>query len=179
MELTERNRRWKALAVAIAAFYICGCGYYSTTGRTAGDIKQIAVPYLKNETPEPEIEIEITERIIDGLVKDNTLKVVSEEGADAVLEGSVIEYSNVPFTFGTNPQAEQTTIQAEQYRLLIKLNVSLFNRNENTYIWQNKEISAHGDYYVETTTEQNYEKALSEVYSVIVDSILSSTVQEW
>ena len=173
-----RDLRWKTLVVTLAILVMHGCGYYSTTGRTAGDIKKIAVPYLTNETPEPEIEIEITERIIDGLIKDNTLKVVSEEGADAILEGSVIEYSNVPFTFGTNPEQQQT-IQAEQYRLLIKLNVSLFNRKKNAYIWQNKQISAHGDYYVETTTEQNYGKTLSEVYTVIVESILSSTVQEW
>ena len=161
-------------ALFLAAF---SCGYYSTGGKTAGDIEKVAVPYLSNETAEPEIEIEITQRIIDELVKDNTLKVVSEQEADGILEGIVIEYRNIPFTFNKNPT--QVEYQAEQYRLVIGIRVSLFNRKENSYIWQDKQITAHGDYYLVTTSDQNYEKALVLVYKDIVDDILGATVQEW
>lgn len=168
----------RAVFVFAAIFYISlfgSCLHYSTGSRTAGDIKKIAVPYLNNATSEPNIEIEITEKIIDGLINDNTLKVVPEEEADAVLEGNIIDYRNIPFTFSES----QNQIQAEQYRLFIGLNVSLLNRKENTYIWENKAIKAHGDYYLEETAEQNYEKALKNVYNDIVEAILSSTVQDW
>ncbi len=151
---------------------LAACGRYSTSGRTAGDIKRIAIPYLENQTAEPEIEIEITQRIIDGLVKDNTLKVTSEEDADALLEGSVTEYSNVPFTFSNE-------LQADQYRLLVGLRVSLLDRKKNTYIWQDKNITKHANYYLETSTEQTYEKALEDIYRDIVEEILGATVQEW
>jgi len=148
------------------------CGYYSTKGRTAGDIKKIAVPYLKNETAQPEIEIEITRNVIDGLIKDNTLKVVPDEDADAVLEGSIVDYKNIPFTFNTE-------LQAQQYRLVIAINVSLFNRKENTPIWENRKIEGHCDYYLEASSELNYDKALEEVYNDLVEGILNATVQEW
>jgi hypothetical protein len=148
------------------------CGYYSTSSRTAGDIGKVTIPYLQNETPEPEIEIEITQQIIEGLLKDNTLKVVSDEEADAVLEGSIIEYANVPSTY--SPE-----LQAEQYRLVIGLKVSLFNKKENAYIWENKKITAQADYYLDTSAQQDYESALEKVYSDIVESILSATVQDW
>lgn len=160
------------ISLILSLLLYAACGYYSTSGRTAGDIKRIAIPYLENETAEPEIEIEITQRIIDGLVKDNTLKVTSEEDADAVLEGSIIEYSNVPFTFSNE-------LQADQYRLLVGLRVSLLDKKENTYIWQGKNIKKHANYYLETTTEQTYEKALEDIYRDIVEEILGSTVQEW
>jgi hypothetical protein len=152
----------------------CGasCGYYSTKGRTAGDIKKIAVPYLKNETAQPNIEIEITNNIVDGLIKDNTLKVVPDAEADAVLEGSIIAYKNIPYTFNTE-------LQAQQYRLVIGINVSLFNRKENAPIWQNRTVEAHSDYYLETSSERNYDKALEEVYGDLVEGILNATVQEW
>jgi len=163
------------LLLVVAIMSLASCGYYSTSGRTAGDIKKIAVPYFKNDTAEPDIEIDTTQRIIDALIKDNTLKVVSEDEADAILEGSIIEYKNIPFTFSENNQS----IQAEQYRLVIGLNVSLFSKKKNDYIWENKKITAHGDYYLESTTDQTYEKALENVYNDIVESILSSTVQEW
>ncbi len=161
----------------IAAVTLSSCGYYSTSSRTAGDIKKIAIPYLKNETPEPEIELEITDKVIEGIIKDNTLEVVTDSEADAILEGSVVDYKNVPFTFNKMPG--ESDIQAEQYRLVIGLRVSLFNRLENTYIWENKTIRAQGDYYLETTSERDYDHALKEVYREIVESMLSSTIQEW
>jgi hypothetical protein len=161
----------------IALFLVSSvsCGYYRTTSRTAGDIKRISVPYLSNSTAEPGIEIEITDQIIIGLVRDNTLKVVDEEEADAVLEGSVQDYRNIPFTF----ERGESQIQAEQYRLHIGIKVSLLNRSENSYIWENKIIKAHGDYYLETTGDQNYENALESIYTDLVEGILSSTVQDW
>ena len=161
----------------IAAATLASCGYYRTSSRTAGDIKKIAIPYLKNETPEPEIELEITDKIIEGIIKDNTLEVVADSEADAILEGSVIDYQNVPFTFNKVPDASD--IQAEQYRLLVGLRISLFNPAENTYIWENKNIRAQADYYLETTSDQDYDHALKEVYREIVESILSTTIQEW
>lgn len=148
------------------------CGYYSTKGRTAGDIKRIAVPYLKNTTAEPEIEIEITRSIIDGLVKDNTLKVVSESEADAVLEGSVVKYENIPFTFDSN-------LQAQQYRLVIGISVSLYDPRGNKHIWSDKQIEAHGDYYLEEKGQRTYEEAREDVYRYLVEGILNATVQEW
>jgi hypothetical protein len=163
------------LALAFAA----SCGYYSTTGRTAGDIKRIAVPFLKNATAEPQIEIDITNRIIDGLVRDNTLKVVPIEEADAILEGSIVQYQNIPFTFNTQVTADETQLRADQYRLIIGIKFALLGTKTNAYIWQDKAVVAHGDYYLNQSAEQNYEKALDEVYRDIVEKILSATVQEW
>jgi hypothetical protein len=167
--MASRFIRWAL--ISLIALY-SACGYYSTSSRTAGDIKRISVPYLNNETAEPDIEIEITQRIIGGLVDDNTLKVTSEQDADAILEGSIIEYANVPITFSNE-------LQADQYRLLIGLRVSLLGKKDNAYIWQDKNIKAQANYYLDTTTEHTYEKALEDIYRDIVENILSSTVQEW
>jgi hypothetical protein len=167
--------RLTVLYLLLLPFLFLSCGIYSTSTRTAGDVSKIAVPYLQNETAEPEIEIEITNSIIEALRKDNTLKVVAEQDADAILEGKIINYQNIPYTFSTVGD----DLQADQYRLMIGLQVSLFNRKENSYIWKDKNINAHGDYFLETTGEQNYQNALIQVYEEIVDVILGATVQEW
>jgi hypothetical protein len=159
-------------SISILLVLAPACGIYSTTGRTAGDIKKIAVPNLSNETAQPDIEADITTNLRNGLIKDNTLKVVPEAEADAVLEGTVVEYKNIPFTFNAE-------LQAEQYRLVIGLSVSLFNPKSDTYIWKDRRIDAHSDYYLETTTDRTYDKALEEVYKDIVEGILNATTQEW
>jgi hypothetical protein len=121
------------------------------------------------------VEIEITDQINLGIAKDNTLKVVDESEADAILEGTVMKYRNTPFTF----EQGNNQIQAEQYRLMIEIQVSLFSPTQNAYIYENKLIRAHGDYYLETTLDQNYENAIKEVYQDLVEGILAATVQDW
>jgi hypothetical protein len=166
------RRSWGIIAAAAILALAPSCGYYSTKGRTAGDIKKIAVPNLANNTAQPDIETQITDNLRAGLIKDNTLKVVSEAEADAVLEATVVEYRNLPYTFNTE-------LQADQYRLAITILASLFNPKDNTYVWKDRRIEAHSDYYLETTTEQTYDRALEEVYKDIVEGILNATTQEW
>lgn len=168
----------RVLVIALAAacaFATISCTYYGTTSRTAGDIARISVPYFSNKTSEPDVEIEITDQINLGIAKDNTLKVVDETEADAILEGVVMKYRNTPFTF----EEGDSQIQAEQYRLMIEIKVSMFSPTQNAYIYENKLIRAHGDYYLETTADQNYENAISEVYQDLVEGILAATVQDW
>ena len=160
------------MIVAAALAVSPACGVYSTTGRTAGDIKRIAVPNLANETPEPDIEIQIAENLRAGLIKDNTLKVVPESEADAVLEAVVVDYRNVPYTYSTE-------LQADQYRLTIVLMASLFNPKDNDYVWKDRRIEASGDYYLETASERTYDRALEEVFKDLVEGILNATTQEW
>ena len=177
MNIRKPTLMWTAVLAWAISLNAISCGYYGMSSRTAGDIKKIAVPYFNNETAEPDIEIDITQQIIDGIVKDNTLKVSSDDEADAILEGRIVEYRNVPFTF--NEASTTGDVQADQYRVVIGLNVALFNKAENAYIWENKRINAHGDYYLEGSTEQTYERALEEVYRDIVEAILGATVEDW
>jgi len=169
------SRPLVTIITLFSALMAVSCAYYGTTSRTAGDIARISVPYFSNRTSEPDVEIEITDKIILGIAKDNTLKVVDETESDATLEGSVMKFRNTPFTF----EHGETQIQAEQYRLMIEIKVSLFSPSQNVYIYENKLIRAHGDYYLETAVDQNYENALMEVYQDLVDGILAATVQDW
>jgi len=170
-------KKFYLLALAAAVLAAAGsCGYYSTTSRVPGNIKKIYIPYLDNETPEPSVEIEITERIIDGIIKDNTLKVVAEDEADAILEGSVVKYANEPYTFS---ERSSQNIQAEQYRLTIGIRVSLYDSSGNEYVWEKKTLEGKGDYYLESSQQQTYEEAKENVYTDLVDGILSSTLQDW
>src|SRR4030095_2819459 len=98
MRPKSRRRRSAPLVALMAAACALSCGY-STTSRTAKDIKFIHVPFFENETAEPNLEISVTEQVIDNLVADNTLKVVSEDGADAILDGRIVEFTNKPFSF--------------------------------------------------------------------------------
>ncbi|UCG51280.1 MAG: LptE family protein [Candidatus Latescibacterota bacterium] len=150
-----------------------GCGYYSTSSRTAKDIQSIAVPFFDNRTPEPNLEIIVTEGIINELVADNTLKVKDEADADAILDGVIVSFQNVPFSF--NPD-----LNAEEYHVVVTVDVTLFSRRLNEPIWGKTTIKGDGSYFADVAEEEGtYDSAVAEALREITDRILNLTVQDW
>jgi len=158
--------------MALAVVSPGGCGY-STTSRTAKDIKSIHVPFFENKTTQPNLELSVTDSIIQNLVRDNTLKVVSEDAADAILDGQITEFHNRPFSFNQD-------LNAEEYIVVIKVVVSLFNRKTNEPIWQNRAIEGNGSYFVEQVESgRTFDDAVDESLQEITNQILNLTVQDW
>jgi hypothetical protein len=163
------------LLVAFGVFCMTfsGCGYYGTSSRTAKGIKSVAVPFFENRTSEPNLEIIVTERVIDNLVADNTLSVEDESGADAVLEGTIVSFKNEPFSFNRE-------LNAEEYHVVVSVEATLFNRSLNEPIWEKQTIRGDGSYFVDSSEEgRRYEDALAEAIKEITDRILNLTVQDW
>jgi len=166
------HRRGARIVLAAALALVVACGY-STTSRTAKDIKSIHVPFFENKTAEPNLEISVTERVIDNLVRDNTLKVVSEDGADAVLDGSIVEFTNKPFSFNQD-------LNAEEYIVVIRVVATLYNRRTNEPIWQDRSFQGDGSYFIEQVEEaRTFNDAVDESLREITERILNLTVQDW
>lgn len=160
-------------ALCVLLLVNTGCGYYSTKSRTAKDIKSIAVLFFENKTPEPNIEIFVTETIVQLLIEDNTLSVTDEGNADAVLEGTLVGFINRPFSFNTE-------LNAEEYHVVVTLQATLFNRGTNSPIWENKTIKGDGSYFAGSQEPGfTYEDALAESLKEITDRILNLTVSDW
>jgi hypothetical protein len=168
----RRHARAGVVLFALALAAPAGCGYGTNT-RTAKDIKTIYVPFFENKTAEPNLEIKVTEQIIQNLVDDNTLKVVSENGADAVLDGEIVDFKNQPFSF--NKQ-----LNADEYHVVITVVCTLFNRRTNEPIWQKRNFVGDGSYFVEQVEGgRTFNDAVQESLKEITDRILNLTVQDW
>lgn len=171
--MRKKSARISAAAAAFLALFVLACGNYSTTSRTAKDIKSIHVPFFENQTPEPNLEITVTERIIQDLIDDNTLKVVSEDRADAILRGRITSFQNNPFSF--NPD-----LGAEEYHVVIRVRVSLIKRETGDPIWADRDFSGDGSYFLEQVGNANtLEDAIDEAINEITERILNLTVQDW
>jgi hypothetical protein len=158
-----------ALAICLVMF---GCAY-STTSRTAKGIKSVAVPFFGNNTAEPNLELRVTEEIIDNLIADNTLRVVDEADADALLDGTIVGFRNVPFSFNQD-------LNAEEYHVIITVQVSLYNRRLNEPIWEAKTIKGDGSYFLDSPAPGlAFDDAVAESIFEITERILNLTVQDW
>ena len=152
------------LGLLLICLLTCGCAY-STSSRTSKGIKSVAVPFFANNTAEPNLELRVTELIIDNLIKDNTLKVVDEAQADALLDGTIIEFRNLPFSFNQD-------LNAEEYHVIVTVQVSLFNRRLNEPIWERKLIKGDGAYFLDIPTPGlAFDDAVNEAISEITERI--------
>jgi hypothetical protein len=118
-----------------------GCGYTLRSSLPA-HIKTIHVPVLENRTQEPAIESFVTQALTEAVVTSGRAQLASSERvADAVLEGSIIEYTLTSLAFD---RAANVT----QYRLTIALSLTLRDRVRNEVIWRQERIQDRADFRV-------------------------------
>jgi hypothetical protein len=164
---------WR-LAISMACLLaIGGCGVYSTTsGRVDESVRRVAVPYLENQSSEPNIEVELTNSIIDALQDDNTLKVVAEKDADSILSGRVLRY-HLKEAFATADRQ----VNEYQVQILVELSFTVIDTNEQ--LFAKKRISGTGNYLVDESDGRNETSARQEAASDIVRDVLALVVEDW
>lgn len=107
--------RWHIAAGTLAVCLIAGCGYHEG-GRGAlipPDVKTIAVPIFKNQTPQFKIEQQLTGAVTQELIERTQYRLTQNPAAaDAVILGTVKQIRQGVATF--NPQTgSASTLQVE------------------------------------------------------------------
>ena len=149
-----------------------GCGVYSaSSGRVDENMKMVAVQYLENLTPEPNLGVELSDIIIFALQQDNTLKVVDEADADSIISGKVVRY-----TLREVSTTQELTVNEYQVQIAVMLSFTLRATGEK--IFDNKRFTGTGN-YVLNDTETSEETARDEAVGEIVRDILAQVVEDW
>lgn len=142
--MTEGRRRVRrALALALAAGVLAGCGY-STRGNLPEHIKTVAVPIFKNRTLEPGVESALTSGVVNAFSSGGRVRVVPLDEADAILEGEVVGFSLAGLAFDRN-----ANVQA--YRLRVVLNVEFRDVRRNALLWRQDGLQETSDFQVQGT----------------------------
>ena len=122
-------RRVFRLVSASAAFLLLsGCGYH-TLGSAAHipeDVHTIAVPFFENRTQFSHTEVTLTQATVRELNTRTKFHVLPREDqgdADAVLKGTVLSETIVPYTYNV------TSGQSSSYMITLTASVSLTDRD--------------------------------------------------
>ena len=162
------TRRLAALALAITALGLGGCGY-SFRGTLPSHIRTIAVPIFGNRTQQPGVESIITRAVVQAFVTNGRLQVVRPADADAILDGEVMSY-------GVGAVAFDRTLNVQQYRLLVVLNLRMRDVRRNTVLFQQANVAEQADFRVAgpvSATIAQEETALTQAAGEIARSIVS------
>jgi hypothetical protein len=164
---------WSSLGfLLLLTLPLAGCGVYSaSSGRVDDNMKMVAVQYLENLTPEPNLGVEISDIIIFALQQDNTLKVVDEANADSIISGKVVRY-----TLREVSTTQELTVNEYQVQVAVMLSFTLRATGEK--IFDNKRFTGTGN-YVLNDTQTSEDTARDEAVEEIVRDILAQVVEDW
>lgn len=145
------------------------CGPYSFTGSGLPGIKTIAIPLFENQTQEYGIREELSEKLVQAFVQDNTLKVVNEKIADSILKGVITKYEKVAHTFD-----EQENVTEYIVRIYVK--VVLEDKNHSKNIWQEESLQGWGIY---SATEETEQDGKTKAIAKLAEDVVNRTVKGW
>jgi hypothetical protein len=162
-------KTWAAVPLAAAA---AGCAFYSFSGSTLpGHLKTVEVPLFLNESLQPGVAEELTEKLSQKLVQADLLDIVSSKG-DAVITGKVRTYENNPYTYGSSGYRE---VDVSEYAVKISVQVEFIDNKKEEPLYEGV-LWGTGVYAYGTETEQaGRQKAIAD----IVEQIIQNSVQSW
>jgi hypothetical protein len=127
-------------ACLVAGALAGGCGY-TLGGNLPSHVKTVAVPTFKNLTQQPAVENIITAAVVNAFATTGRLKVVPAGDADSVLQGEVTGYDVEAIAFSSS-------IDAQQFRLRVTVNIKFRDLRNNTVLWQQDGLVERSDFRV-------------------------------
>ena len=160
----------KILIVFLIPIVLAGCGYTTSTVRSAG-ISSIYVPMFKNKTYEHNVHVTVTDAVINELILDGNLRLLKHEEADTILEGKVIRYKTEPLGYDKNNDVEQ-------YRMVVTAEVVFKNLKKDEIIWT-QTIEGSIAYYTSGRLAMSEKAAADEAIENLARNIVSEVVNFW
>lgn len=143
-----------------AGLIATGCGYRLVGKEThlPSGISSVAIPTFKNQTLEPGLEIHFTQAFLREFLRDQRVKVVGRQEADAVLEGLIKSYEYYSVAYDRSGLATE-------YRATVVIDLTLRKRSGEV-LWKENDLSETKTYRISNVTamsESNKRRALTEI----------------
>lgn len=165
----ERRAAAALLAVVLAAA-AAGCGYRlrGTGSSLPPGVRTISVPVFKNLTTRYELDVKLTQAVIDELVARGKVRLSADPAAaDAVLEGEITAFLANPIGFsGGN--------QADSYNITVTAKITLRQRSAAEPLFSNPSFTYQQAY--EVPQGQSFESVQSEAIDKIAGKFARSLV---
>ena len=139
----------KLFLLFLACLLFIQCGYHlrGTGSSLPPHIKVLNIPMFANRTTRFELDLKLTQVVIDEMVARGKVEITDEAGnADAVLIGEILRFQANPIGFG-----EDAT--ADRYNISIVAKVILRDTVQKKVIFSNPSFVYQGEYEVPEGTD--------------------------
>ncbi len=147
-----------------------GCVSYSFTGSLPSHIKSVAVPLFEDNTAYPGVREDLTNRVIDEFISDNTLNVTTESQADLVITGVITSITQKAAILSAGETVDE-------YQVYVNVKVTCEDVKSNKVLWE-KNLSQFG-VMPGTGTQDERDQAIQIAIEKLTNDILNNTLGYW
>lgn len=177
-------KRYLVLALAIV-FCLAGCGY-TTRSLLPSNYKTIYVDSFGNKikiTAEqsnvrmyrgyrPGLEADLTKEIINQFLFDGNLKIASQDSANIILKGELVDFRKEPLRYDANDNIEE-------FRLVLTVNIELTDAETGKMVWKEKNFSGETTYFTQGPLAIDENTAVVKGIQDLARRIVERTVEAW
>ncbi len=163
------SKKYILLLLIIFNFSV-GCGYYSFKGLLPSSIKNVAIPLFDDRTAYPGVREDLTNKVIDEFISDNTLRVTDESDADIIISGSInsITQRAAVLTKGET---------VEKYQIFVNVKAKCEDIKNNKILWE-KSFNEFGDMEGAGSQDER-DQAIADAIEKITENIINNTLAYW
>lgn len=160
------------LAVAVS---LSGCISYGFTGTSVPEgINTIYIPFFANQTASgiPDLSDKLNNILIEHFISQSSLVLTDNRGrADAILEGSIISYTNEPFSITGQNRATQNRVT-----IIVKATYRYPGKQKTVF---SRRFTGRGTYNPTENPIEGEIKAAQEALEQIANNMFSNAVSGW
>lgn len=155
-----------------------GCGYHQAGKATKlpPNIRTIAIPTFSNNTTYFKVEQRLTHALIEEFIARTKYRIVSsEEGADAVISGRVMNLGATPVIF--DPSGRATT-----FLVNVGISVSMTDPQKKTTYYKNNNFSFREEYEISRDPSQFFQEdsaALDRLSRQFAQTLVSAILENF
>jgi hypothetical protein len=140
---TNRSRTLSLLAAALVLM-TAGCSDVEIRPGLPTHINKLAIPVFMNRSSQPNVENELTQQLTNDFLMDNRIQLAPVEQADAILQGTIVQYQLEPMLLDVHNTPQQ-------YKLRMVLSLVLKDTAAGNPIWTEEGYTDSTTYYVANT----------------------------
>ncbi len=167
--------RQRILGLTAVCFLAVQCGYHlrGTGTFLPPGIKRVSVPMFKNFSTRYDLDVTLTQGVIDELVARGKVEITRDsEDADAILVGEISSFSVNPIGF-----SDQNT--ADRYNVMVVAKIVLRDLKDEKIIFSNPSYVYQEEYEVpQGTSYETWEtEALGKIAEKFARSLISTLLE--
>ena len=160
----------KIVYLLMTTLVLNGCFSYSFKGALPSHITKVAVPLFNDNTAYPGVREDLTNKVVDGFVADNTLRVASESEADIIVTGTISSISQ-------RARIVTSGEEVQEFQMFVNVQAKCEDVRTNKVLWE-KTINDFGIMSASSTQDER-DAAVQEALDKIAEDILNSTLANW
>lgn len=155
------------IVVLSSILFLLSCAY-SFKGSLPENIKTVEVEQFRSSVTEYGLEQEITSLVTESIVRDGRLSI-DNESPDARITGSVTHFSRTAVTYTASEEVEQ-------YKLELRVSVSMGNTSDNEYIIRDETVS---EWLLYDPSTETLDSAKNRLVVQVSDAIVRRSLSGW